>query len=102
MNMAVYLIIDIAVRENAATADYAQYVEKVGPIVEEYGGRYLSRGGAITSVAGDWKPERLILIEFPSSDHAMRWWNSPEYRAIVALREGSTSARAIIAEGCNG
>jgi len=99
--MAVYVIIDISVREQAAQADYAQYIEKVGPIVEEYGGRYLARGGKITPVAGDWKPERINLIEFPSSNHVAQWWNSPEYKAIAGLRERSTLARAIIVEGCS-
>lgn len=100
--MAVYVIIDISVRDGAMIADYAQYVEKVRPIVEKYGGRYLTRGGTVTPVVGDWKPERVILIEFPSADHVEQWWKSPEYRAIAGLRESSTVAKAIIVEGCNG
>jgi uncharacterized protein (DUF1330 family) len=99
--MATYVIIDIAVRDQAAQDDYAQYVERVRPIVERHGGRYLARGGKITPVAGQWRPERIILIEFPSSDHVVRWWNSPEYQAIVSLRENTTTARAIVVEGCN-
>lgn len=97
--MAAYVIIDISVREEAAKADYAQYVEKVRPIVERNGGRYLARGGNVTPIAGDWRPERIILIEFPSADHIERWWSSPEYKAIVGLREQSTRASAIIVEG---
>ena len=65
MGMAVYVIIDIAVRDEAAKGDYLQYVEKVRPIVEKHGGRYLVRGGRITPIAGNWKPERVVLIEFP-------------------------------------
>ena len=100
MTVAVYVIIDISIRDQATKAAYAQYVEKVRPIVEKHGGRYLARGGKITPVAGDWRPERIILIEFPSADHVKRWWNSPEYRAIAGLREQSTQAKAIIVEGC--
>jgi uncharacterized protein (DUF1330 family) len=98
--MAVYVIIDISIRDQASKADYAQYVEKVRPMVEKHGGRYLARGGEITPIAGDWNPERIILIEFPSADHVKRWWNSPEYKDIVGLRENATTARAIIVEGC--
>jgi uncharacterized protein (DUF1330 family) len=76
--MAAYAIIDISVRDEAAKDDYARYIEKVRPSVERYGGRYLVRGGKVTLIAGDWKPERIILIEFPSSTHVERWWNSPE------------------------
>lgn len=101
-NMAVYVIIDIAVKDQTAKADYAQYIEQVRPIVERHGGRYLARGGKITPVVGDWRPERIILIEFPSSDHVAQWWNSPDYRAIANLRENATTARAILVEGCDG
>ncbi len=96
--MAVYVITDISVCPQAA-ADYAQYLEKVRPMVERHGGRYLARGGRITPVAGDWRPERIILIEFPSTDHVQRWWDSPEYKAIAGLRERSTCAKAILVDG---
>ena len=100
MNVVVYVIIDISIRDQAAKSDYAQYVEKVRPIVEKHGGRYLARGGEIASITGDWKPERIILIEFPSADHVRQWWNSPEYKAIAGLRENATTAKAIMVAGC--
>jgi uncharacterized protein (DUF1330 family) len=96
--MAVYVIIEISIQPDAAKADYARYVEKVRPIVERHGGRYLARGGA-TPIAGDWAPERVVLIQFPSVDHVNQWWNSPEYKAISGLRERSTRAKAILVEG---
>jgi uncharacterized protein (DUF1330 family) len=101
MNMAVYAIIDIAVRDQAAKGDYLQYIEKVRPLVEKHGGRYLARGGKIAPIAGNWRPERIILIEFPSSEHVKQWWNSPEYKAIAGLRENATTANAILVEGCD-
>jgi uncharacterized protein (DUF1330 family) len=97
--MAVYVMIDICIREQASRTAYEQYIEKVRPIVEKCGGRYLARGGKVTPLAGDWNPERIILIEFPLEEHVERWWNSPEYKAIAGLREQSTLARAIIVEG---
>jgi len=100
--MAVYMIIDIAVCNKTAKGDYLQYLEKVRPIVEQYGGRYLVRGGTVTPIVGDWHPERIILIEFPSAEHVKQWWTSPEYKAIAILREQATQAKAIIVEGCNG
>lgn len=100
MNVAVYVMIDVFVRNPAAKADYARYIEEVRPIVEKHGGRYLVRGGKVTPIIGDWKPERIILIEFPSANHVKQWWNSPEYKAIAGLREQATQARAIIVEGC--
>jgi uncharacterized protein (DUF1330 family) len=99
--MSVYVIIDIAVREQGNKTDYSKYIEKVRPMVERHGGRYLARGGKITPVTGGWNPERIILIEFPSARNVEQWWNSPEYKAIAGLRENATQARAIIVEGCS-
>jgi len=94
--MPVYLVVESRVRDPAA---YAQYIEKVGPIVEQYGGRYLVRGGKVTSVGGGWAPERMIILEFPSDENVRRWLSSPEYREIAPLREQGADTRAVLVEG---
>jgi len=94
--MAVYVIIEIEIRDRDI---YTAYVEKVRPVVEKHGGRYLSRGGAVTPVSGNWNPERIILIEFPSVEAVRRCFTSEEYGEITHLREASTEGRAIIVEG---
>jgi uncharacterized protein (DUF1330 family) len=97
MNMAVYTIVDITVKEENS---YAKCVERVAQIVESHGGRYLVRGGAVTPMSGDWNPERVILIEFATMDDWRRCFSSPEYRQIAPFRETSTTTRAIVVEGC--
>jgi uncharacterized protein (DUF1330 family) len=47
--MPVYMIIDIEAKDPGT---YAEYMEKVPATVIQYGGRYLVRGGAPTSLAG--------------------------------------------------
>ena len=94
--MAAYVIIEIEVRDRGM---YSAYVEKVRPIIEKFGGGYLSRGGAVTPVSGDWNPERIVLIEFPSREAVRQCFASPEYLEIAHLREASTAGRAIIVEG---
>ena len=94
--MSVYLVVESRVRD--ATA-YTQYIQKVGPIVEKYGGRYLVRGGKVTSVGGGWAPERMIIMEFPSEESVRRWLSSPEYREIAPLREHGADTRAVLLEG---
>ncbi|MCD6319928.1 MAG: DUF1330 domain-containing protein [Candidatus Desulfofervidaceae bacterium] len=34
--------------------------KKVPEIISKYGGRYLTRGGKITPLSGNWNPERII------------------------------------------
>ena len=50
-------------------------------------------------MVGDWQPERIVLIEFESIEQVQEFFASPEYLAIVPLREQSATTRAIIVEG---
>ena len=81
--MSVYMIIDSKIKNEEK---YKRYIEQVSPIVEKYGGRYHVRGGNIRSL-GTWKPERIIIIEFPSKENIHKWLKSNEYSSIVSLRE---------------
>ena len=41
------------------------YLAKVVPMIERFGGRYLTKAGAHEILEGDWKPNRVVIIEFP-------------------------------------
>jgi uncharacterized protein (DUF1330 family) len=71
---------------------FAEYRTKVGPMMAKYGGRYLTKGaGHKMPEGGHWKPERLVVIEFPNMDSVDAWYSSAEYQPLIALREASTS-----------
>ena len=95
--MSVYMLIETRIQPDGREA-YAEYIRKVSPIISKYGGRYLVRGGTITPLMGDWNPERIILMEFPSVDMIRTWLASPEYQAIAPLRESSVETRAVLLE----
>lgn len=95
--MSVYLVIDIKVHDAPV---YSEYITRARPIVESHGGRYLTRGSA-EPFAGDWRPERVVIIEFPSAEDVKRCFGSPEYAAVAPLRQRSTVSRAILAAGCS-
>lgn len=97
--MPAYFIVEIKTK-SGDKAPYAEYVERVRPIVEKYGGRYLVRGGKVTFVFGGWRPERIIIIEFPCAEDVHKWLDSAEYKNIAGLREMSTFTKAIVIEGC--
>jgi len=90
-----YLIIEIEILDRDV---YARYVQQAPEIVRKYGGKYLIRGGRVTPLAGDWNPERIVVIEFAGKADLQRWLNSPEYGEIAPLRKQSTVSRAIIVE----
>ena len=71
--MSAYCIFDIT--EIIDKEKMGEYRQRVGATVEQYGGRYVVRGGEFEVVEGDWQPARLVLLEFPSLEQARQWYN---------------------------
>jgi uncharacterized protein (DUF1330 family) len=95
--MSVYMIVEA--KEVFDKQKYSEYISKVPKIIERFGGKYIVRGGDVSVVAGDWKPARVIIVEFESMEKFEAWWNSPEYRAIAPLRENGAKTNAIVVKG---
>jgi uncharacterized protein (DUF1330 family) len=93
--MSVYMVIESKVKD---PEKYKQYMLQVPKIVAKYGGAYRVRGGKVTALMGDWKPERMIILEFPSEANIKKWLSSPEYQAITSLREAGADIRAVLLE----
>ena len=87
------MIIEIAVKDNEA---YSRYLKKVPSIIKKYGGKYLARGGKVTSITGNWNPERIVVIEFANMQKLQECFQSPEYAQIAPLRKNSTISKAIV------
>jgi len=94
--MPAFVIVEIKVHDPEA---YENYKSLVPASVEAYGGRFIARGGATESLEGDWAPERIVMLEFPSLERARRWWASPEYSDAKAIRMRSAQTRMIATEG---
>ena len=94
--MAGYVIVDNEITDEAL---YAQFRARVAATVAAYGGKYLVRGGAAESVEGDWKPHRIVVVEFDSVEQARAWLNSPEYAELREIRLKSANASVIVVEG---
>ena len=94
--MAAYVIGDVEVIDPAT---FKEYRNRVGATVEQYGGKFVVRGGRMNPKEGDWQPRHLLMLEFASFEDAERWYNSPEYKPLIALRESAAKTQLIIAEG---
>lgn len=92
----VYFIATIYKEGDTDITEYEEYIERVKPIVEHFGGRYLARTDNITALSEKWKPDRVILIEWDSREQLERCFSSEEYKAICSKRENSVDSRAII------
>ncbi|MEJ6784516.1 DUF1330 domain-containing protein [Aminobacter sp. Piv2-1] len=94
--MAAYLIADVDVTDAAA---FEEYKREVPATEQRYGGRYLGRGGTTKVLEGDWHPHRLVIVEFPDMDSLIRWYESPEYVRLKAIRERCARTRIIALQG---
>jgi len=96
VNMAAYVIVDVEVTDPVKFAEYGGQVPRT---VEQYGGKYLVRGGAIQKIEGKWEPTRVVVIEFASVEQAKRWYDSEEYTGPKQLRREASNANLLIVEG---
>jgi len=96
--MAAYFIVDVRIPNANDRQKYDEYIEKVKPIVEKFGGKYIARSEQITALSDQWSPDRFIMIEFRSKDDIHLWLSSEEYKSIAILRESSVKSNAIIVE----
>lgn len=87
--MTAYLVVEHIITD---AAKFDEYRVKVGPLIAAYGGRYLTKGNTHTlPEGGHWKPERMVVIEFPDMQALQSWYNSPEYQPLMGLRKQCTS-----------
>jgi len=78
---------------------YERYKQLAQDAVAAYGGRYIVRGGATTTLEGTWKTPRLVVLEFPDAERARAWWHSPEYAPAKALRQSCAETEMLLVEG---
>ena len=94
--MAAYFIVDVDIHD---IAGMREYIERVPGIVGKFGGRYLVRGGNYEVLEGQWRPARVVVVEFPNVEQAKRFYDSEEYKEYKAARFRSAKSHGILVEG---
>lgn len=94
--MSAYIVVQIDINDPAR---YEQYRKMVPSTLEQYGGRFLVRGGKVENLEGSWHPARFVIIEFDSAEQAKTWWCSEEYAPAKELRQQTTHTEMIVVEG---
>jgi uncharacterized protein (DUF1330 family) len=93
--MPALLIADIEVTD---AAGYEEYQRQVPGYVGAYDGRFVVRGGAARPLEGAWHPQRLVIIEFPSMDRLLAFYDSAEFAILKSLRMHAADCRIIAVE----
>lgn len=77
----VYFIVTIQRDRERDCSDYEDYIRRVKPIVERYGGRYLIRSDKVEALQEQWQPDRVIVIA----------WDTKEQMETPGHSDGSLS-----------
>ena len=75
------------------------YLAKVVPMIERFGGRYLTKAGSHEVLEGDWKPNRVVIIEFPDMASIKKLVPDTGISATIALRRSAATDVMIMLEG---
>ena len=94
--MAAYIVADIEITDPAA---YETYRQQVPALIAAHGGRYLVRGGAVLVLEGSRVPGRQVILEFPDMAHLRAFYSSPQYKTLIAIRQGASHGSLLAIEG---
>jgi uncharacterized protein (DUF1330 family) len=90
--MPAFLVTDIEWHDEAKATEYR---EKLGPVMEKFGGKTLAVG-APTVLEGSWKPARLVIVEFPTVEALRSWYASAEYQPVLKLRHEGARTNMVV------
>jgi uncharacterized protein (DUF1330 family) len=94
-----YILAEIDVSDPAR---FDTYRPLAAAAIGKYDGRYLVRGGEPRTLEGSRQLKRTVLLEFPSPERAMAFYNSPEYQAALKIRLESSTAELFVLTGHEG
>lgn len=93
---------DILIDRPAVTDQdsFNAYHDSATAAVGSYGGRYvLLHKTEIEALEGNWKPNRLVVIECEDADQARQWWESPQYAEARTIHHAATISNVILVDG---
>lgn len=94
--MPAYLIANIEITDPAG---FETYRERAPAVVARFGGRYLIRGSLPTVAEGKQFFTRLTVLEFPSIEAIQRFYDSPEYAPLLAIRTACSKSDVVFMPG---
>jgi uncharacterized protein (DUF1330 family) len=94
--MSAYVIVEITTHDQTVIEEYRKLTPAT---IAAFDGQFVVRGGRTITLEGDWNPERVVVLKFPSVEKAQEWWESDIYATAKALREQAATTKMIIVEG---
>ena len=98
--MPAYVVAMISVHDPET---YRSYTDRTPATVTKYGGRFVTRGGAVTALEGEGFHGRMVILEFPDRTAAEAWYADPDYARARHFRKAASTAQLfVLQEGASG
>ena len=94
--MSAYVIVEVTIHDHS---EYEKYKKLTPSAIAAFDGKFLVRGGETISLEGDWKPETIVVLEFPSVEKANEWWLSELYTEAKLIRQRAAYTKMILVQG---
>jgi uncharacterized protein (DUF1330 family) len=95
--MKAYLVLDLSVNDFDG---FRKYLAEIPAFIAKHSGKYLVKGAQPTTVEGDWKPERMVIIEFQERAKAEAFLGDPEVKHLFQVRRATTTGKLVLVDGC--
>ena len=94
--MKAYLVLDFSIHDLEA---FRPYIANVPAFIGKHGGKYIVRGSEPSVIEGDWSPERMVIIEFPTRQNAEQFLADPGFQELAKVRHKTTTSRLVLVDG---
>lgn len=88
--MTAFIIATITIRDRDRYQDYA---EKFWPTLKAFEGNMLIRGNFVAALKDVDPHDMAAILHFPDRHAMLDWYASPEYTALMALRDDVADMR---------
>jgi uncharacterized protein (DUF1330 family) len=95
--MKAYLVVDLTVNDFAG---FRKYIAEIPAFIAKHSGKYIVQGAQPTTIEGDWKPERMVILEFPERERAEAFLGDPEIQDLFKVRHATTRSKVVFVDGC--
>jgi uncharacterized protein (DUF1330 family) len=90
------------VAQYRSAKEYSAYRIAVAELNRTSGARILTQSGTARCIEGEWDHDSMVIIEFASLTAAQQFYQSQEYAAVKALRQGAPPISIVLVDGVAG
>jgi len=95
--MKSYLVLDLAVNDFRS---FKKYIAEIPAFIAKHSGKYIVQGAQPTTIEGNWRPERMVILEVPEREKAKAFLSDPEIQGLFKVRHDTTTSKLVLVDGC--